>query len=200
MIRIRSRPPFRLARPIIPTRSYASASLANHAPAVALKAEEDPEAPFMTPRPKAVALPPRQVLNLPPMVPGDVRNMNDTAAQDSLYPSFGVIDASSMISICLRRADSTPRAYNIFRQLLSDYDAGIRAQPEAEIFGKVLEGLVIMSESPESSHDHRWKARINRLVQRWETYRGIKDTGNGQAALDANGIRVYRGWFMGYVR
>jgi DNA-directed RNA polymerase len=124
----------------------------------------------------------------------------ENSAQHLHYPSFGVIDASSMISICLRRPDSTPRAYNIFRQLLADCDAGIRPQPDAEIFGRVLEGLVVMSESPGSSDDRRWRARTVRLVQRWESYRGIKDAGKGQAALDAEGIKVYRGWFMGYVR
>jgi len=134
------------------------------------------------------------------MVPADVRMFNETVAQDVLYPSFGVIDASSMISICLRRPESTPRAYNIFRQLLADYEAGIRALPDADVFARVLEGLVFMSESPGTSDDPRWRARISRLVQRWETYRGAKDAGKGQAALDADGIKVYRGWFMGYVR
>jgi DNA-directed RNA polymerase len=117
---------------------------------------------------------------------------------EALYPSTGVLDAISMISICLRRPDHIPRAYQIFKQLLGSVGSGPKRIPEADVWGKVIQGAQSLAKGS-GDEVKRWTRRAEGLVHEWETVnrsRGVPKV----AGAAKDGIKVYQGWFAGLVR
>jgi DNA-directed RNA polymerase len=136
----------------------------------------------------------------------------------TLYPSTGVIDNISTISICLRRPDQVPRAYLIFRQLLQDSKTGVRRMPDTEIWAKVVQGMASLGKEPDASVQeegqqsgrHRarssaggsdaakWRDRTRSVIDAWES--AFKGTSRGELpGREREGIKVYQGWFAGMV-
>lgn len=138
----------------------------------------------------------RPIVHLPPPLPTDARN-----DCDPLYPSTGVIDAISMISICLRRPEHIPRAYQIFQQLLGDSEGGFKRIPEADVWGKVIQGIASLAKPKHGDPDApvRWRRRAAGLVADWEMIHRSKGQ-NKVAGAPKDGLRIYQGWFAGLVR
>lgn len=207
MLSTRIRAPLRLARLPSALRSYSTPSRPSYAPQAALKEAED-EFPFSEITPAAtgasrITIPsqspydnkPRQIISLPPILPPDAQHEN-TAAQHELYPSTGAIDAASMIAICLRRKEHIPRAYQIFRQTFADFQAGLRAFPDAELHGRVVEGIMSLAVAGSLGQD-KWRGRADRVITQWET--GMEGTPK-TAVKRSRGLKVYQGWFSGMVQ
>lgn len=207
MLSSRIRTPLRLARLPSALRSYSGPSRPSLAPQAALRETED-YFPLSEITPAAtgtsrITIPsqspydnkPRQIISLPPILPPDAQHEN-SAAQHELYPSTGAIDAASMIAICLRRKEHIPRAFQIFRQTFADYNAGLRAFPDAELHGKVIEGIMSLAVAG-SPHQDKWRARADRLITQWE--KGME--GPLKVAMKrSRGLKVYQGWFSGMVQ
>lgn len=120
---------------------------------------------------------------LPPGVPAQATDL-----QEALYPGNSVIDSISMISICLRRPEFVARAYQIFRQILEDAAKGMQRMPEADVWGRVIEGVAALGKGSAE--------RAANLVERWEALE--KPSVGGR--ISKNGLKVYQGWFAGTVR
>jgi DNA-directed RNA polymerase len=104
-----------------------------------------------------------------------------------------------MISICLRRPEFVPRAYQIFRQILEDTATGLQRTPEADVWGRVIEGMASLgNEKTGSDNAQTWRRRAAKLVERWEAISGIRL--GGREELPKDGLKVYQGWFCGIVR
>ena len=104
-----------------------------------------------------------------------------------------------MISICLRRPEFVPRAYQIFRQILEDAATGLQRSPEAEIWGRVIEGTASLGDMRSGAEKaDNWRKRAARLVERWEDLSGIKAIGREQMPKDW--LKVYQGWFSGMIK
>ncbi|ORY26907.1 hypothetical protein BCR39DRAFT_540046 [Naematelia encephala] len=158
-------------------------------PPAAQLAEPEPEEYHFQPPPRS-PLYLHKPLHLPIPLPPDVQP-TAAAPQSTLFPSSPVLDATSMISICLRKPEYTPRAYQIFRKTLDDSAAGLKGRPDASIWGQVVEGLVKMS-------DEEWKLKAENLVHRWESSFGPLKV--GQAVKQQGGLQIYRGWMSGLLR
>lgn len=138
---------------------------------------------------------PREPLFIPPPLPADiVPNKNE--AQLSLYPSTGVIDSISMISICLRRPELVGRAYAIFNQLVEDARVGLKQMPDADIWSRVIEGVA--KSGSDKANGSKARSRAERLVRTWESLHSSLDIGV-VAGRHQQGIKVYQGWFAGTV-
>ncbi|KAK8846742.1 hypothetical protein IAR55_005829 [Kwoniella newhampshirensis] len=138
------------------------------------------------------------LLHLPSPLPSDI-TPGPNAPQAALYPSTGVIDSVSMISICLRRPEHVPRAYQIFKQLLEDSISGQKRMPDAEVWARVIEGVASLGKETDGTvHWANWRKRAERLVSQWENANGV--WGNKEpAGLDKGGLKVYQGWFNGII-
>lgn len=208
MLAARIRAPLRLARLPVALRSYATPSRIASAPQAALKeVEEDfsysySESPAPSSPASVVNLQARnpydgsvrQYISLPPILPSDSQHEN-THEQHQMYQSTGAIDSASMIAICLRRKEHIPRAYQIFRQIYADYEAGSRARPEAELYGRVIEGITTLAVKG-STNEEKWRSRAEGMIRQWER----STLGPQKVAAKKNrGIKVYQGWFSGLV-
>lgn len=139
------------------------------------------------------------LLNLPSPLPNDISPPPDSP-QASLYPSTGVIDSISMISICLRRPEHVPRAYQIFTQLLHDSPTGRMIIPEAKVWAMVIEGVASLGNvHSHGSNAPKWRGRAARLVEQWGETHGARNS-KEPAGLDRDGLRVYQGWFNGLIK
>lgn len=135
----------------------------------------------------------KQLTFLPSPLPTD---QTPTIESSSLYPSTALLDSLSLISVCLRRPETTPRAYDIFMRLLSSYDEATSSLPAAAVWGSVIEGSGAMAKVVIHPQQQRmWTERAADLVHRWERVNG----GNveGEAVLRDDGVKVYRGWLRG---
>lgn len=136
-------------------------------------------------------------IHLPSPLPADVLHANDPALS-ALYPSTGVIDAISMIAICLRRPEHVPRAFQIFNHLLVDVKANGKRIPEAEIWGRVVEGVASLGqEKTDDKAYQNWRSRAEVLVGKWET---TNQRPKGTACLDNDGLKIYQGWLSGLIK
>ncbi|WVN88677.1 uncharacterized protein L203_103890 [Cryptococcus depauperatus CBS 7841] len=137
--------------------------------------------------------------NLPTPLPRNVMPPPNSP-QAALYPSTGVIDAISMISICLRRPEYVPRAYQIFTQLLRDSITGQTSAPEARVWAMVVEGVAALgNESSSGNNAEKWRKRAESLVEKWGESSGLQGR-KEPAGLDRDGVRIYQGWFNGLIR
>ncbi|WWC67681.1 uncharacterized protein I206_101593 [Kwoniella pini CBS 10737] len=137
------------------------------------------------------------LLHLPSPLPTDV-TPDANSPQSTLYPPTGVIDSISMISICLRRPEHIPRAYQIFKQLLEDSANRLRPTPEAEVWARVIEGVASLGKESEGTAWENWRKRAERLVMQWQGAHG--DFGAKQPiGLEHGGMKVYQGWFNGLI-
>ncbi|WVQ76764.1 hypothetical protein IAR50_006438 [Cryptococcus sp. DSM 104548] len=138
--------------------------------------------------------PPHLPLNLPSPLPNDIVSP-PSSSHANLYPSTSVLDSISMISICLRRPEHVPRAYQIFTQLLRDPVTGQSRVPEAKVWSMVIEGVASIAgqqDSPEGTE--RWRKRAEKLVEQW----GVSCGSKGKVpVLEHEGLMVYQGWFNG---
>ncbi len=112
-----------------------------------------------------------------------------------------------MISICLRRPEFVPRAYQIFRQILEDAAIGLQPAPDVDVWARVIEGVAgLGKETPGAkkrntdgvTEAEKWRRRAAKLVERWETASGIDRRGKDE--IGEQGLKVYRGWFVGIVK
>ena len=135
---------------------------------------------------------------MPSPLPPDVLIAGDTA-QSTMYPSTGVLDSIALIAISLRRPDLVPRALMMFNQMLALVKADpSRQMPEAEIWGKVIEGVASLGkEGPKNQEPAVWLGRAEKLIGRWES---INDVPTGSAALQNDGIKIYQGWMSGLLK
>ncbi|KAK4689779.1 hypothetical protein P7C73_g327, partial [Tremellales sp. Uapishka_1] len=184
------------------SRNFASPSSPRSRPPAAALAQEVDHAPYYqhhTPAPPLHRLsnnpyPGRNhaSLMLPSPLPPDAVSAKvgeATTANAMLYPSTQLLDQLSLISICLRRPEHVPRAYQIFRRLLDESANGLRPVPESEVWGSVIEGVSRLE-------GENWKSRAEKLVWRWEESCGSPQ---GVPALAKNGVKVYQGWFRGLI-
>ncbi|WVR04429.1 hypothetical protein IAU60_001432 [Kwoniella sp. DSM 27419] len=192
--------------PTLPRLQPPAAQLAevdpDHTPSYYHHARKQPALEPLEPRIRIETSPypvrPHAPIHLPSPLPTDV-NPNPNAPQASLYPSTGVIDSISMISICLRRPEHIPRAFQIFKQLLEDSASGQRRVPEAEVWARVIEGVASLGkESDKSANWETWRKRAERLVLQWEVANNVLG-GREPAGMDRGGAKVYQGWFSGIV-
>lgn len=143
----------------------------------------------------------RPRIHVPSPLPSDVITPSSDP-RSTLYPTTGVIDSVSMISICLRRPEHTPRAYQIFMQLLEDHRSGKSQPPSAELWGRVTEGAARLGgeiNTKDAAKRETWTRRAQNLVDKWEMHqrtRGLSVVAGG----GEGGIKVYQGWFAGSVR
>lgn len=115
-----------------------------------------------------------------------------------MYPSTGVLDSISMIAICLRRPEHIPRAYQIFNHVLVGAKASTRRIPEAEIWGRVIEGVASLgTQKADETAWKTWRSRAETLVGKWEA---LHDKPQGAVALGNDGVRVYQGWLSGLMK
>lgn len=141
----------------------------------------------------------RQYISIPNILPSD-RRQEGTPEHHNYFPTSGMLDATSMIGICLRRIEHVPRAYTIFRSLLIEYNAGTKALPEADVFGKVIEGISQLGKEGEKDY-LKWRSKAERIVEQWEeAFYGLPAHKLAyKAVLERNGAKVYQGWFNGLV-
>ncbi|KAK6904008.1 hypothetical protein I203_107520 [Kwoniella mangroviensis CBS 8507] len=137
------------------------------------------------------------LLHLPSPLPTDI-TPNPNSPHSNLYPSTGVIDSISMISICLRRPEHVPRAYQIFKQLLEDSASGLRRVPDAEVWARVIEGVAGLGKEAEGFAYENWRKRAERLVSQWEGANGAF-AAKEPAGMEKGGLKVYQGWFNGII-
>ena len=101
-----------------------------------------------------------------------------------------------MISICLRRPELIPRAYQIFKQVLEDSRTGVRRVPEAEVWARMVEGVASLGKVG-GNNWKIWRRRAETVVGQWESIHGRKGE---PAGLEQGGEKVYQGWFAGLVQ
>ncbi|WWC87227.1 uncharacterized protein L201_002115 [Kwoniella dendrophila CBS 6074] len=138
------------------------------------------------------------LLHLPSPLPNDITPSDPNSVQSTLYPPTGVIDSISMISICLRRPEHVPRAYQIFKQLLEDSASGLRRIPDAEVWSRVIEGVASLGKESEGIAFENWRKRAERLVSQWEGVNG-NFAAKEPMGLEKGGLKVYQGWFNGLI-
>ena len=125
---------------------------------------------------------------LPPDVPA-----LPTDPREAIYQNNGVIDSISMLSICLRRPELMPRAYQIFRQILEDAAIGLQRMPDEDTWGRVVEGSALLGQGSTEIAE-TWRKRAARLVERWEFASPRRER------FSKKGLKVYQGFFSGMVR
>jgi hypothetical protein len=192
-------------------RLYTQPTLPRSRPPAAALAEQDYEPPVFYPPTShqssssyesAQAYPTRshKPLQLAQPIPSDIATPN-AKAQSNLYPSTQLLDALSLISICLRRPESIPRAYQIFKRLLDDSATGLRRIPDADVWANVVEGVASLGREKPGSHLHEiWRNRALGLIAQWEDACGHHADDRVPAGIEKGGAKVYRGWFTGLVR
>ena len=196
-------------RTINPTRALSNPTPPRLSPLAQL-AEIEPEIPppfsphdpsFRTHKPRSDHYPRRigSLLNLPPPLPPDV-TAQPTDPRDAIYASAGVIDSISMISICLRRPEFVPRAYQVFQQLLEDAGHGPGRMPEADVWGRVIEGVARLGEESSAvGRAFHWRTRAAKLVDRWESVSGYHAR-DRTLPIPKEALKIYQGWFIGTVK
>lgn len=154
---------------------------------------------------------------LPSPIPLDDPRAKDPSprpTQSDLYPSTGLLDALSLISICLVKRATVPRGYEIFRRILADVSAGRCAAPDAAVWGSVIEAIAALSVNVSKATDERaaevaqseadaWARRARELVRRWEEVNGAGASGSSRVrawGLKRGGEKVYQGWLRGLLR
>lgn len=194
-------------------RGYASPSTPRAKPsAAAVEAHSHDFAPpaFMSiPRPEPVPhkfnpmpSPPKlrkEAINLPPPLPSDAVGSNRLNAE--LYRPTSALDTVSLLSICSSRAEFVPRAYQIFTSLLTDAEQGNAYMPKTQIWANVVHGVAQLCKPATTIAGEKvaelWRYRTKRLIHSWEKVNGYE---TGEAALDKDGILVYRAWFSALVK
>lgn len=155
---------------------------------------------------------------LPSPIPLDEPRHKDASprpTQSELYPSTGLLDALSLISICLVKRATVPRGYEIFRRILADVAAGRCTAPDAAVWGSVIEAISSLSlhvstptedtraaEAAQSEAD-AWARRARELVGRWEEVNGAAAPGGSRVrawGLKRGGEKVYQAWLRGLLR
>ena len=185
-------------------RPYTAPTSSRSAPMPQLRETYEPPAEFPPPsaqpssRPDPVDMSPlwsRPMIQLPPPLPSDSLHSSSTL-QHAFYPTVGVIDSISMISMCLRRKEHIPRAYQIFQTMLKGLTTNASGIPDAQLFGKVVEGTASLAE-PLAEDSDLWRKRAQGLVRKWEQ---LQDLPIDEPALEREGVRVYAGWLTGLVK
>lgn len=137
--------------------------------------------------------------------------------QSELYPSTGLLDALSLISVCLQKRETVPRGYEIFKRILADVSAGRCAVPDAAVWGSVIEATTALGKPDLSipSTDARrsevarlsedaWIRRGRELVGLWEEVNGAGTDPQGSRVrvygLKRGGEKVYQGWLRGLLQ
>ena len=100
-----------------------------------------------------------------------------------------------MISICLRRPEFIPRAYQIFKQMLEDVKIGGQPMPDVDTWARILEGVTSLGKEG-GKNAEAWRSRSMRLIEQWEEYAG----GGVAEETPEECLKVYQGWFAGLVR
>ncbi|KAJ9111267.1 hypothetical protein QFC22_006567 [Naganishia vaughanmartiniae] len=144
----------------------------------------------------------------------------DTRTQSELYPSTGLLDALSLISVCLKRKETTPRGYEIFKRIVRDAQEGRCAVPDAAVWGSVVEGVTALARvSPSLPTEGRrlvderaeqirrleaesWERKGRELVVLWEglSEGSLADKGGLKGrpvGVQRGGEKVYQGWLRG---
>lgn len=161
---------------------------------------------------------------LPPPIPDDKQSRisythlppgssASSVLQSELYPSTGLLDAISLISVCLRKRETTERGYEIFKRILEDVKSGRCAVPDASVWSSVISGILQLapptnSQTQTTAEDSRkaqvlrrtgeqWARRARDLVGQWETLNG-SHVGT-PAGLNRGGDKVYAGWITGLI-
>lgn len=168
---------------------------------------------------------------LPSPIPDDRQSRKERPSsttfartQSELYPTTGLLDALSLISVCLRKRETTERGYEIFKRILGDVQEGRCAPPDAAVWGSVIAGISALASpaSPPTTtttttkdggeaapEDERrlevqrktaetWARRARELVHLWEKLNGAQP---GEAAgLRRGGEKVYQGWLRGLLQ
>jgi DNA-directed RNA polymerase len=157
---------------------------------------------------------------LPSPIPDDRQSRKERPSstpfartQAELYPTTGLLDALSLISVCLRKRETTERGYEIFKRILGDVEAGRCGIPDAAVWGSVISGISALASpsSPASPmettpKDERqaevqrktsemWARRAKELVHQWEKLNGAEE--GTVAGLRRGGEKVYQGWLRG---
>lgn len=145
--------------------------------------------------------PDRALTLLPSPVPDD---QPLTGINADLYPPTSLLDSLSLISVCLRRPETTARAHDIFRQLLAEHRAGRAPRPEPDVWGSVIEGTAALASPPPpreltnaklrkaaDAKIEMWRNRARRLIEDWEM--STSDDERSQEGSD----KVYQGYVRG---
>lgn len=193
------------------TRGYASPSNPRAKPSAAQMVEAaDYATPAFMTMPRAEADPhkfnpmpftnfQRGSINLPPPLPADARETNRLNAE--LYRPTSALDTVSLLSICSSRPEFVPRAYQIFTSLYAEAEKGNAYMPKAQIFANVIHGVAQLCKPATTMSGAKvtelWKFRTRRLVHNWEKAQGRQPD---EAALDKEGILVYRAWFSALIK
>lgn len=166
--------------------------------------------------------PPNKLTLLPSPIPDD---QPITRTNSDLYPSTARMDSIALISVCLRRPETTSRAYDIFRQLLVDYHTGSSAFPEPDLWSSVIEGsgaLAVDSVDVSTlgnakarkqvvARKEMWVNRQERLVRDWEEEIGAQEqerrsrsqaqaptqVAGWAAGIGHGGEKIYQGFVRG---
>jgi DNA-directed RNA polymerase len=140
---------------------------------------------------------PSEVIKMPSPLPADVISATDYG-QSTMFPSTGVIDSISMISICLRRREHIPRAFQIFNQILLDVKGAPHKMPESEIWGRMIEGVASLGEEKAGEDTWKtWRGRAAALASKWEAHANVP---KGTPGLQHEGLRVYQGYLSGLIK
>lgn len=185
--------PFRRPRLSTLTRPFTHPSSSRLAPAAALAEVESDESSYQyhtpIPQPQRASIP--HVI-FPSPLPSDVP-LDRTHAHASLYPSTGVLDQLSLISICLRRPEHVPRAYQIFKQFI-ETPSGDSKTLDADVWGRVIEGVASLGKGDSDI----WRRRAHALLRQWNEIHGV--SADIPAGLEQGGIRIYQGYLAGLLR
>lgn len=190
-----------LLRPAAHSRRYTAPTTARSSPALAYAETSAIDLPpVLPPAPSLTPLQSDKLLHLPTPLPGDAQF---DSSNEEMYPSTNIVNAISMISICLRRKETIPRAYQVFSRQLELAEQGRSLWPDATIWGKTVEGLASFGRVDESSTLYKWFQRAQDLVSRWETVSAMRlqrEIAPGEAVLDNGGIQIYTGLLHGLFR
>ena len=137
----------------------------------------------------------REPIYLPTLLPPDAIS-TATPAHHIYYPGANILDSTSMISICLRRRENIPRAYQIYKQLIESVEKEEAAIPDAELFAKVAEGTASMWEKNSAAGD-AWRIRAKRVAEDWTN---VHKVAKGKPVTTDRGYKVYAGWLTGLVK
>lgn len=195
---------------IAAVRGYASPTTPRAKPSAAVvEAHDYAPPPFMNMSPRAEPAPhkynpmpfkfQKESVNLPPPLPNDARESNKLNAE--LYRPTSALDTVSLLSICSSRPEFVPRAYQIFTSLLSEAEQGNAYLPKTQIWANVIHGVAQLCKPATTIAGEKvtelWRYRTKRLVHNWEKVLGYEP---GEAALDKDGILIYRAWFSALVK
>ncbi|CAK9783453.1 DNA/RNA polymerase [Cutaneotrichosporon oleaginosum] len=193
-------------------RAYASPSTPRSKPSVAAVEAHDyappafmtmpraePEAHKFNPLPASPHLHKVPSILLPPPLPADARDGNQLNAE--LYRPTSALDTVSLLSICAARSEFVPRAYQIFQSLLLEVEKRTAVMPRTQVWANVIHGVAQLCKPATTIAGEKvtelWRFRTLNLIKMWEK---MNDCEPGNAALDKEGILVYRAWFSALVK